>query len=51
MSDTLLRVRDEVVLVWFDLLPPTELVGPLLTAVAQHPERLAAKAADRLAKH
>lgn len=43
-----LRVPDDVALVGFDGLPLTELMDPPLTTVAQHPERLGAKAAELL---
>ena len=43
-----LRVPDDMALVGFDGLPLARLMDPPLTTVAQHPERLGAKAAELL---
>jgi LacI family transcriptional regulator len=43
-----LRVPDDMALVGFDGLPLARLMDPPLTTIAQHPERLGAKAAELL---
>ena len=48
LRETGLRVPEDMALVGFDGLPLAQLMDPPLTTVAQHPERLGAKAAELL---